>query len=191
MEWVSELFHAHLIDNITLECANMMQRCSSLHSPLKAAIAYVLFLSAGATSSVLADLDGVVISTRKIKSLDGSRRIRALNLNVCSEPIDVAATGNLAGDSDVLPLDGDRRGTGGFGNLEGLEANGSTGFYGFHRRPELVVGIDSRDTGLECYRDLSGAGSGRCCPGDTPSQQEHDDGTRGEAHLYLTNSINK
>ena len=161
------------------------------HSPLKAAIAYVLFLSAGATPSVLADLDGVVIGTRKIKSLDGSRCVCTFNLNVCSEPIDVAATGNLAGDADVLPLDGDRGSTGGLGNLEGFEAYGSTGFHGFHRRPELVVGIDSRDTGLEGHRDLSGAGSGRCCPGDASSQQEHDDSARGEAHLLLDNSINK
>lgn len=177
MERMSKLFHTSSIHNIIFE----------KHSPLKAAIAYVLFLSAGSTSGVLADLDGVVIGTRKIKSLDSSRRIRALNLNVCSKPIDVAATGNLAGDADVLPLDGDRGSTGGLGNLEGFEANGSTGFYGFHRRTELIVGIDSRDAGLEGHRDLSGAGSGRCCPGDT-SQQEHDDGARGEAHLLLDNN---
>jgi hypothetical protein len=71
------------------------------------------------------NLDGVVIGTREVKSLDGSRRISALDANVSSETIDVAATWNLAGDANVFSLDNDRRGTGGFFDLEGFEANGS------------------------------------------------------------------
>lgn len=131
------------------------------------------------------NLNSVVIGTREVKSLDGSRRISALNANVRPEPIDVAATGNLAGDADVLPLDDDRGGTGGFGNLEGLEADGIAGFYGFYRRSKLIVGIDSRDAGVGGHRNLSGTGSGRCAS-DASAEQKQGEGARGEVHLSFT-----
>ena len=140
-----------------------------MYLPLKTTIAYVLFLSTGATSGILKNLDGIVIGTREVKSLNGGRCACALDDNVGAQSIDLAAPGNLAGDADVLSRDGDRRSAGGFGNLEGLEANSSAGFHGFRRGLEFVVGVDSLDACPGGHRDLSGAGSGRC-PADGPAQ---------------------